>query len=208
MDKASHTDHIINIGGLIVDTLTGEILGHSEHSAFSGTMNYQGELRVCRSVDDFEDYLSFVDRRKLPAHELHTLRDEVDHAHGIWRLKGHDCRITLPQQRLLEKLHGLVRYHNMIFMTKAGLARALGLAESNLMKKLRTLTDANMLIVRTSRNNIRAGEIKLTINPRLIFRGSDLAKERYIQYWYRPVSWLNQGEADITDNPEAAAPSA
>jgi hypothetical protein len=197
---------LISANGLIIDKLTGEIQGRdSKPSVYTGTIKYQDELGACRSVDDFQDHLSFVDRRKLPSHELHSLRDEVNYAHGEWRRTGLDCRITLPQQRLLEKLHGLVLYRNVIFMTQADLARKLGTVESNLMKKLRVLMDANMLIVRTSRDHIRTGEIKLIINPRLIFRGSDKAKARYILEWYRLISRLIYGEASITDAAENIA---
>jgi hypothetical protein len=191
---------LISVNGLIIDKLTGEIQGHdSKSSIYTGTIKYQDELGACRSVDDFQDYLSFVDRRKLPSHELHSLRDEVNYAHGEWRRTGLDYRITLPQQRLLEKLHDLALYRNVIFMTKADLAKSLGILESNIMKKLRLLIDANMLIVRTSRDHIRTGEIKLIINPRLIFRGSDKAQARYILAWYRPTSRLDNDEANTTD---------
>lgn len=181
------------INGLIFDERTGEFFGHdSKSSVLTGLANYKCELGKCRSVDDFQDHLSFVDRRKLPPHELHLLRDEVDHAVGEWRRTGVDCRITMPQQRLLEKLHGLVLYRNVIIMTQVDLATKLGVIESNLMKKLKTLIDANMLRVSTSRNgNIRKGEIKLVVNPRLIFRGDDYRRNRYIEEWYRPVGNLH-----------------
>jgi DNA-binding MarR family transcriptional regulator len=187
---------LICVDGLIIDQRTGEFHGyHSNSSVFAGSIKYQSELGKCRSADDFRDYLRFVDRRKLPPHELHSLQDTVNYAHGRWRRSGVDCRITLPQQRLLEKLHSLVLYRNVIFMTQADLAKDLGIAESNLMKKLRVLIDANMLKVRTSRDGIRTGEIMLLINPRLVFRGSAKTKARYTHEWYRPVSSLNDGEA-------------
>lgn len=191
---------LISANSLIIDKSTGEILGHdSKSSIYTGTIKYQDELGACRSADDYQDHLSFVDRRKLPPHKLHSLRDEVNYAHGEWRRTGLDCRITLPQQRLLEKLHGLVLYRNVIFMTQTDLAKKLGIVESNLMKKLRVLMDVNMLIVRTSRDHIRTGEIKLIINPRLIFRGGGKVKARYILEWYRLISRLNYGEASTTD---------
>lgn len=200
---------VIRIEGLIIDQHTGELHGYdSKPSVFAGTIKYQCELGKCRSVDDFCDYLSFVDRRKLPPHELHSLQDTVNYAHGRWRRFGMDCRITLPQQRLLEKLHSLVLYRNVIFMTQADLARKLGTAESNLMKKLRVLTVANMLRVRTSRDNIRTGEIVLVINPRFVFRGSDNARARYIQEWYRPNGSLNCGDTGVNNVPDNIAVAA
>ncbi|VVN97014.1 replication/maintenance protein RepL [Pseudomonas fluorescens] len=189
------TTTLISVDGLIIDKHTGEIHGHDgKSSPWSGHYDYKHELGKCRSVDDFQDHLDFVDRRKLPVYELHSLRDEVDHALGEWRRTGFDCRITLPQQRLLEKLHRLVLYRNVIIMTHADLAKSLGTVESNLMKKLRVLMDANMLRVSTSRDgNIRTGEIKLVVNPRMVFRGDDYRRRKYIEEWYRPVGCLHTG---------------
>ena len=198
--------NLISGDGLIIDKSTGEIHGYdSKPSVFGGTIKYQCELGKCRSVDDFRDYLSFVDRRKLPPHERHPLQDEINYAHGQWRRFGMDCRITLPQQRLLDKLHSLVLYRNVIIMTQADVARKLETAESNLMKKLRTLVDANMLKVRTSRDNIRTGETVLVINPRLVFRGSDNAKARYTNEWYRPISSLKHGKSAPDDAADSIA---
>jgi DNA-binding transcriptional regulator LsrR (DeoR family) len=90
-------------------------------------------------------------------------------------------------------------------MTQAGLAKKLGISESNLMKKLRILMDASILKVRTSRDGIRTGEIMLTINPRLVFRGSDNAQARYTQEWYRPTDGLNDAETRIKDAPDNIA---
>ncbi|MDH1695717.1 MULTISPECIES: replication/maintenance protein RepL [unclassified Pseudomonas] len=198
MDSVSPAPAIANfisINRLVIDKRTGEIMGYDDKpSVLTAKIKYQQELGKCRSIDDFEDHISFVDRRKLPPHDLHSLRDEIDLAHGTWRRSGLDCRITLPQQRLLEKLHDLVIYHNVIFITQNDLSKKLGVSESNLIKKLKTLTEAKQLIIHTSRGNIRTGEMKLILNPRLIFRGSDVARERYIQEWYRPTCTLQSSE--------------
>lgn len=189
---------IFSINRLIIDTCTGEILGHDDKpSILAGPIKYQCEIGKCRSIDDFDSHLSFVDRRKLPPHGLHSLRDLVDYAHGLWRRTGTDYRITGPQLRLLEQLHGLILYRNIIIMTQAGLAKCLGTSESNLMKKLRVLTDSNMLRVFTSKSgDIRQGEIKLSINPRLIFRGADHVLEKYMETWYKPASYLHTGATE------------
>ncbi|WP_339470844.1 replication/maintenance protein RepL [Pseudomonas capeferrum] len=201
---------IFSINRLIIDTCTGEILGHDDKpSALTGPIKYQCEIGKCRSIDDFDTHLSFVDRRKLPPHGLHSLRDFADYAHGVWRRTGSDYRITGPQLRLLEQLHGLILYRNIIIMTQAGLAKCLGTSESNLMKKLRVLTDSNMLRVSTSRNgDIRQGEVKLSINPRLIFRGADYVQEKYMEAWYVPTSYLHTGATEprqASDYPITAA---
>ena len=192
---ASNLSDLITVEGLIVSKITGEIHGHDgKPSIFSTSASVQPSLSDCRSIDDFALHLKFVDRRKLPAHTSHQLLNEVDSARGEWCRTGVDCRITLPQQRLLEKLHQLVIYRNAIFMTQIDLAKALNVDESNLMKKLKVLEGTSMLRISTSRNGkIRSGEVKLTINPRLIFRGNDSARGRYITDWYKPVSYLHTG---------------
>lgn len=194
----STATNLIRVDNLIIDKCTGEILGHdSKPSTYTDNIKYQEELGACRSADDFKDHLNFVDRRKLPPHKLHTLRAESDYAHGVWRRTGTDCRITIPQLRLLEQLHGLILYRNIIITTQADLAKSLGAAESNLMKKLRVLTDRHMLRVFTSRDgSIRKGEIKLSVNPRLIFRGDDYARDIYIKAWYQPVGYFHTGTAE------------
>ncbi|AGZ36114.1 MAG: hypothetical protein ACOKSU_03095 [Pseudomonas sp.] len=184
---------LLSVNGLIIDVSTGEIIGHNDTpSVLVGPAKYKCELGKCRSIDDFEDHLSFVDRRKLPPHALHSLRSEVDNAHGEWRRTTIDCRITIPQLRLLEQLHELVLYRNIIIMSQTDLAMSLGVAESNLMKKLRVLTDSHMLRVSTSRDgSMRKREIKLSVNPRLIFRGDDYTRGKYIEYWYQPTGHLH-----------------
>jgi hypothetical protein len=193
------TRKLLSINGLIIDVGTGEIIGHNDTpSALAGPAKYKCELGKCRSIDDFEDHLSFVDRRKLPPHALHSIRSEVDNAHGEWRRTGIDCRITIPQLRLLEQLHGLVLYRNIIIMSQVDLAMSLGIAESNLMKKLRVLTDSHMLRVSTSRDgSMRKREIKLSVNPRLVFRGGDYARDEYIKTWYQPTGYLHSETTEL-----------
>lgn len=186
---------LITVEGFVVDKVTGEILGYDDKpSIFSMAPKHKPPLSECRSADDFEYHLSFADRRKLPAHTLHRLRNEVGYARGVYCRGGMDCRITLPQQRLLESLHNLVIYRNVIFITQTALAKALRVDESNLMKKLKVLKGANLLRISTSRNgNIRTGEIKLVINPRFVFRGGDFTRNRYVEDWYCPVGYLQTG---------------
>ena len=182
---------LITSNGFVVDKLTGEIFGYDDKpSVLSERPDYQPELSKCRCADDLTALLKHVDRRKLPPHTLHALIDAQDYAHGVWRRTGLDCRITLPMMNTLRELHGLVLYRNIIIMPQAGLAKALDTSESNLMKKLSTLINTNLIRVSTSRQGeIRMGEIKLTINPRLIFRGDDHAREEYLKDWYlNPVN--------------------
>jgi len=176
----------LNVDGLLISPTTGEIFGYDDKpSVFSAPSDYQPELSKCRSADDLSAVLKHVDRRKLPPHTLHSLIDAQDQAHGVWRRTGVDCRITVPMMNTLSQLHELVLYRNMIIMPQVDLAKALGTSESNLMKKLSTLINSNMVRVSTSRHGgIRTGEIKLTINPRLVFRGDDHARERCVKNWY------------------------
>lgn len=190
------------IDGFVVDTATGEILGYDDKpSVFSESPDYKPELSKCRSADDLERHLKHVDRRKLPPHTSHnTLRDTQDYAHGVWRQTGVDCRITIPMMHTLRKLHELVLYRNITIMPQADLAKALGTTTSNLMKKLSTLINSNMVRVSTSRNgDIRSGEIKLTINPRLIFRGDDAKRDYYIKHWYRDWTTIHPQSASSTN---------
>lgn len=188
---------LIHVDGLVINRDTGEIYGYDDKSsAYAGRIDYQHELNACRSVDDLSALLKLVDRRKLPPHTLHCLTDAQDHAHGEWRRTGTDCRITIPMTRILTKLHELVLYRNVIIMTQVDLAKSLGTVESNLMKKLKTLIDSNMVRVSTSRTgsgDIRSGEIKLTINPLLIFRGGGFRQKQYVKHWYYPAGYLHTG---------------
>ncbi|WP_017516288.1 hypothetical protein ACQCLI_15085 [Pseudomonas nitroreducens] len=191
---------LITIGGFVVDKFTGEIFGYDDKpSVLIERPDYQPELSKCRCADDLNALLKHVDRRKLPPHTLHTLIDAQDYAHGVWRRTGLDCRITVPMMNILRKLHGLVLYRNIIIMPQAGLAKALGTSESNLMKKLSTLISTNMVRVNTSRQGgIRMGEIKLAVNPRLIFRGGDHAREEYIKDWYLNPASDRPAPANVT----------
>ncbi|MBD9630738.1 hypothetical protein [Pseudomonas sp. PDM19] len=196
---ASNTT-LITINGFVIDKFTGEVFGYDDKpSVLSERSDYQPELSKCRCADDLNALLKHVDRRKLPPHTLHALIDAQDYAHGVWRRTGLDCRITLPMMNILRKLHGLVLYRNIIIMRQADLAKALGTSESNLMKKLSPLISTNTARVCTSRQGgIRMGEIKLTVNPRLIFRGGDHAREEYIKDWYLNPASNRSAPANVT----------
>lgn len=193
--------HLTHVDGLVVDIATGEILGYDgKPSVFSERPDYKPPLSECRCADDLKQHLNHVDRRMLPPHTPHTLRDTQDYAHGVWRQTGVDCRITIPMMHTLRKLHELVLYRSIIIMPQADLAKALGTTTSNLMKKLSTLISSNMVRVSTSRNgDIRLGEIKLTINPRLIFRGDDAKRGYYIEHWYRGWTTIHPQSASSTN---------
>ncbi|MFJ4066789.1 hypothetical protein ACIPW4_16055 [Pseudomonas sp. NPDC089996] len=188
---------LIHVDGLLISPITGEIVGYDDKpSVFSKRPDYKPPLSECRSADDLEQHLKHVDRRKLPPHTLHSLIDTQDQAHGVWRRIGVDCRITVPMMNALSQLHELVIYRNMIIMSQADLAKALGTTASNLMKRLSTLISTNMVRVSTSRQGgIRTGEIKLTVNPRLIFRGDDAKRDEYIEHWYRDWTTLHPQSA-------------
>ncbi len=169
----------------VINKSTGEILGEYITTPYeAATDPLKPELRKCRSVDDLHEFLEHVDLRILPPLSKFVLLDAQDHAYGQWKRTGIDCRITLPMMNALGTIRDLVKYANIIIMTKAALAKALGVAESNLMKKLAPLISAKLLKVYTSRDGIRKGEIKLLVNPRLIFRGFDNVRDAYIDRWY------------------------
>lgn len=176
----------IYVDGYVVDFATGEIIAPDQFSSiYLDRSKPQQPLYLCRSVDDLRDFLDGIDLRKLPPLNTSTLIDARDHAHGVWRDTKIDCRITVPMMNTLVALRGLVKYGNIIMMTKADLAKGLGVLESNLMKKLAPLVNANLVRVFTSRHGIRTGEIKLLVNPRMVFRGYDSHRDQYVDWWYR-----------------------
>jgi len=128
----------IYVDGYVVDFATGEIIAPDQFKSIClDRSKPQQPLYLCRSVDDLHDFLDGVDLRKLPPLTTSTLIDARDHAHGVWRDTKLDCRITVPMMNTLVALRGLVKYGNVIMMTKADLAKGLGVLESNLMKNLR-----------------------------------------------------------------------
>jgi len=69
----------IHVDGLVINRDTGEIYGYDDKpSTYAGRPDYQPELSQCRSADDLSAFLKQVDRRKLPAHTLHSLIDAQD----------------------------------------------------------------------------------------------------------------------------------
>lgn len=186
------TEHVlpstIYVGGYQVNYATGEVIRPDEYVfLYRDRTKPQQPFASCRSVDDYADYISHVDRRKLPPHNLHRLRDSVDYAHGEWRRTGTDCRITVPQLRVLEQLHGLVLYRNHVVVTQTELSKALRVAPANLMKKLQPLVDRDFIRVETSRSGkMRAGEIKILINPSLVYRSYDSEQGEALKAWYSP----------------------
>lgn len=193
---------LIHTDGLVADTITGEILGYDDKpSAYATSSNCQPSLNNCRSVDDLNAFLGHedVDRRKLPPHTIYDLTTTQDAALGEYfrSRKKVDYRISEPMMSTLKKLHRLVKYRNIIIVSQAGLAKALGTIESNLIKKLSTLTSANMVRISTSKQGkIRKREIKLTINPRLIFRGHEKLRDKYIKAWYQ--DWASKHPDSLT----------
>ncbi|MCY1378778.1 hypothetical protein D9M69_664410 [compost metagenome] len=105
---------------------------------------------------------------------------------GKYFRKSGDYRVSKPMMTLLLQLHELVLYRNVIVMSQADLSKHLEVAESNLSAKLAKLVEAGLLKVFTSRNGeMRKSEIKLLINPWLVFRGSDALRDNAVKTWYR-----------------------
>ncbi|MFI8609022.1 hypothetical protein ACIGFL_11970 [Pseudomonas sp. NPDC077649] len=178
------------VGGFIVDIKTGEIIGEYIQSPTPLTPFHPSFHRApdeVLSVDEWADYLKqHVDRRKLPTHTTHALYAAQDMALGMRFRKGGNSQISKPMLALLLQLHELVLYRNVIVMPQADLSERLGVAESNLLTKLAKLVDAGLLKVFTSRSGaMRKGEVKLLLNPWLVFRGSDPLRDAAVDTWYR-----------------------
>lgn len=115
-----------------------------------------------------------------------------------WRRTEVDCRITIPQLRVLEKLHGLVLYRNHIVLSQVELAKALHVVPANLMKKLQPLIDRDFIRVETSRSgNMRTGDIKVLTNPTLIYRGYEKEQQAAVKAWYSPRMARTQYSAEM-----------
>ncbi len=178
------------VNGFIVDKETGEILGEYAQASASHTLSRPRPHKApdeCLSVDDWHNYRDqHVDRRELPSHTKSALLDAQDAALGERFRNGEDYRISRPMMALLLKLHEIALYRNVIVMTQTDLSKHLEVNESNLSAKLAKLVEAGLLRVFTSRTgNMRKGEIKLLINPRLVFRGNDYLQGNAIETWYR-----------------------
>ncbi|AYF87515.1 hypothetical protein D6Z43_10285 [Pseudomonas sp. DY-1] len=178
------------VGCFVVDNETGEIIGEYAQTLASHALSRPSPHRApdeVLSVDEWEDYLrQHVDRRKLPPHTTHALYYVQDTALGEHFRKSGDYRVSKPMMMLLLQLHELVLYRNVIVMSQTDLSTHLAVAESNLSAKLAKLVEAGLLKVFTSRNgDMRKGEIKLLINPWLVFRGSDALRDNAVKTWYR-----------------------
>lgn len=178
------------VDGFIVNTQTGEILASYEPMPAAEQIRYKYIFRSpdeMLSVDEWAGYMTtFVDRRKLPPFSNAKLYSEQDAALGVQFRQGVDCRISKPMMTLLLKLQDLVMYRNVILLTQAELACHLDVTKQNLLKTLSKLECRGMLRVYTSRDGVRKGEIKLLLNPRVVFRGYDTSRDAAIDTWYKP----------------------
>lgn len=195
------------VDDFVVNKETGEIMGEYIRTPATYTQSRPLQHRApdeVLSVDEWEAYISeHVDRRKLPANTTHALYDAQDMALGVRFRNGASYLISKPMMTLLLRLHELVRYRNVIVASITSISKHLGVAESNLSAKLAKLVEAKLIKVFTSRNGgMRMGEIKILIQPKLMFRGSDSLKDSAINSWYR-----DQIHIDSQSTGEPAAPS-
>lgn len=187
--QAITSKDLITVEGFVVHTLTGEIY---ELSIYANQYDYTPALYY-RSVDDFEQYLkNYVDLRKLPPRKS-KLRDAESDAHYAWKdsSKLIDCRITTPMMKVLKVLESAIKYRNILVINQAGIAKLLGVTSANVMTKLKPLVARGLIRVRTSLDGVRKGEVILTVNPDLIFRGDDPTREWYSERWYEDVAANN-----------------
>ncbi|WP_345956287.1 replication/maintenance protein RepL [Pseudomonas fulva] len=193
--------YAIRIDGLLVDTESGEILGFDDKpSTHSNQYDYNPALYY-RSVDDFDQYLkSHVDLRKLPPRKSRLRAAESD-AYYAWKdSKGAiDCRITAPMMKVLKVLELAIKYRNILVTTQADLAKLLGVTPANVMTKLKPLVGRGLIRIRTSLDGVREGEVILTVNPNLIFRGDDPAQDWYCERWYEDAAANNLNSATQTN---------
>ncbi|TCP77766.1 hypothetical protein EC849_103335 [Pseudomonas putida] len=193
--------HRSYIDGFVVDTTTGEILGHDDASSlYAGQDDYKRSLADCRSIDDFDEHLEHVDLRKLPPRDKALLDTMQAQADWVWKSsnKTIDGRITAPVMKTLKVLERAIVYRNMLVVTQAELATMLGVHVDDLMRKLKPLRDRGLVRIRTARDGVRKGEVILTVNPRFVFRGEDWIKNSYATAWCKPDVDVNDL---LTPNP-------
>lgn len=137
-------------------------------------------------LDQLDDYLKLcVDKRKL------LLVNDLNAYHYMCCGESEKTKLplwlTLPQYKLLKKIVKLVAYENMIFCSTATLAEAFGCVRGKVKQKLDVLDQH----VRVDREGLKRGEIKVFINPMIVFKyeGSMLAAKRglAINKWYAPT---------------------
>lgn len=190
--------HRSYINGFLVDTITGEILGIDDVSSIHDELyDYKPSLAVWRSIDDSNEYLNHVDLRRLPKRNKNRLRESESDAYYAWKdSKGAiDCRVTAPMMRVLKALELAIKYRNIVATTQADLAKLLGVTPANLMTKLKPLVGRGLIRIRTSLDGVRKGEVILTVNPNLIFRGDDTAQDRHFELWYEHAATNNPNSA-------------
>lgn len=85
----------LSINGLVIDKGTGEILGRDDTpSVLSGPVKYKCELGKCRSIDDFEGHLSFVDRRKSDISSPPRAPAQIRQGQGRLKIEGQLLRLA------------------------------------------------------------------------------------------------------------------
>lgn len=193
MQTAFPSKYLITFEGFVVHTLTGEIY---EPSFYASQYDYTPALYY-RSVDDFEQYLkNYVDLRKLQPRKSKLRAVESD-AYYAWKDSNKlvDCRITAPMMKVLKVLELAIKYRNVLVTTQADLAKLLDVASRHVMTKLKPLVDRGLIHVRTSLEGVREGEVILTVNPGLIFRGDDTAQKWYWKRLYKDAAANNPNSA-------------
>lgn len=189
--------YAICIDGLSVDTESGEILGFDDKPSIQANQYDYKPALYYRSVDGFNQYLkSYVDLRKLPPRKS-RLRQAESYAYYGWKDSNKliDCRITAPMMKVLKILELAIKYRNILVTTQVDLAKLLGVTPANVMTKLKPLVGRGLIRIRTSLHGVREGEVILTVNPDLIFRGDDSAQGCHWERWYEDAATGNPNSA-------------
>lgn len=175
----------IVVGGLVVDTVTGELLGEYSfnNAVHPKKAEHSGDIFNIRNKDDMEKLLGGVDKRTLHLRNLVT--DSFNLCAGNSKMTGERSLMSKTQHDLLKTLAHLVQYRNVIIIEREELAKKLCVDMRGLLRKLR----AGYPYVRVESKEVSKGFIRITVHPDLLFKytkvGYYSAVQSSLKEWIR-----------------------
>lgn len=176
------------VGGLVVDTVTGELLGEYSfnNAVHHKKAEHSGDILNIRNKDDMENILINVDKRKLHLRNLVT--SSFNLCAGNSKRTGERAMMTKTQHDLLETLAPLIQYRNVIIIKRVDLAKELRVDMKVLLRKLK----AGQPYVRVETKEVSKGFIRITVHPDLLFKytrvGYYNAVQSSLKEWFKDSS--------------------
>ena len=176
------------VGGLVVDTVTGELLGEYSfnNAVHPKKAEHSGDIFNIRNKDDMEKLLGGVDKRTLHLRNLVT--DSFNLCAGNSKMTGERSLMSKTQHDLLKTLAHLVQYRNVIIIEREELAKKLCVDMRGLLRKLR----AGYPYVMVESKEVSKGFIRITVHPDLLFKytrvGYYNAVQSSLKEWFKDSS--------------------